>query len=99
MDYIAPELIRGRPATAASDVYALGCVAYETLTGSPPFAGRSALRAAFAHLEEVPADPVERRPEIGRALGASVLLALAKLPEERPAPATAYADALRLSGS
>src|SRR4029077_12144314 len=41
LDYLAPELIRGEPATPQSDLYALGCVAYECATGKPPFAEKS----------------------------------------------------------
>src|SRR5438445_9502006 len=54
VDYIAPELIRGLPASRASDLYALGCTVYEAVTGGPPFAEQSAYQGAAAHLEEDP---------------------------------------------
>jgi serine/threonine-protein kinase len=96
LDYIAPELISGEgTAGAASDVYALGCLAYECLTGAAPFAGRSIFERAVAHLDEEPADPCSSRPELPPRLGWALLRALAKKPEERPRTATAYAHLLR----
>jgi serine/threonine protein kinase len=92
--YLAPELISGAAASAASDIYALGCVTYECLTGQPPFADRSVLRIGVAHLEDEPADPREKRPEIPVALSDVVLHALAKAPEQRPSSAVAYAHML-----
>ena len=78
--YLAPELVEGSaPASVASDVYALGCVVYECLTGSPPFTG-SALEVALAQLEEEPPAPPGVRP----ALAEAVLAALAKEPTARP---------------
>jgi serine/threonine protein kinase len=52
LDYVAPELIRGDAATPATDVYALGCVVFERLTGEPPFGGRTLFEVGAAHLEE-----------------------------------------------
>ncbi len=95
LEYMAPELIRGEPATPESDVYALACTVYEALTGRTPFAGGSVLRIGAAHLEETPPDPAASRPECGAALARAVLLPLAKDPRHRPLPATAYARALR----
>ena len=94
IDYLAPELVRGEKATRASDIYALGCVMYECLTGRAPFADRSVLRIGVAHLQDDPADPREKRPELPRALSEVVLRALAKAPEERPSSAVAYAHML-----
>jgi serine/threonine protein kinase len=90
LDYLAPELIRGGEATPASDIYALGCVAFECLAGQPPFADRSLLSVGTAHLEDEPPDP-PASPEVARAL----LLALAKNPADRPPTATMYAHLLR----
>ena len=61
LDYIAPELISGSVATPASDVYALGCVAYECLTGQAPFAGLRIFEIAVAHVEREPTNPCELR--------------------------------------
>ena len=90
LDYLAPELIRGGEATPASDIYALGCVAFECLAGRPPFADRSLFGVGTAHLEDDPPDP-PASPEVAWAL----LRALQKDPAERPATATTFAHLLR----
>jgi eukaryotic-like serine/threonine-protein kinase len=92
LDYLAPELVRGGEATAASDVYALGCVAFECLAGKPPFADRSLLGVGTAHLEDQPPDP-PAPPDVAWAL----LRALAKDPAARPASATMYSNLLRVA--
>src|SRR4051794_18382840 len=61
LDYIAPELISGEEATPASDVYALGCVTYECISGAAPFADRGLFEVAVAHMEDEPVDPVRAR--------------------------------------
>lgn len=91
LDYLAPELIRGDEATPASDLYALGCLTYECLTGTTPFGGRSLFQIGLAHLDEEPPDPSQARSDCPRALSAAVLRALDKDPAERPATASAYA--------
>jgi serine/threonine-protein kinase len=95
IDYLAPEVIRGAAATSASDVYALGCLAFAVLSGAPPFGGRGYMQALFAHLEESPADPLTSRAGAPAALGLIVLQALEKDPGTRPPTAGAYARALR----
>jgi serine/threonine-protein kinase len=90
LDYLAPELVRGGEATPASDVYALGCVAFQCLSGRPPFGDRSLFGVGTAHLEDDPPDP-PASPEVAWAL----LRALQKNPVERPATATTYAHLLR----
>jgi eukaryotic-like serine/threonine-protein kinase len=97
--YLAPELIEGQEATVASDVYALGCVLYECLTGGPPFAGRGAAAIAFAHLTEEPQGPETLRPEISTQLAEAVLLALEKDPASRPTSGTALARLLHAGRS
>jgi serine/threonine protein kinase len=94
--YLAPELIEGAGATAASDVYALGCVLYECLAGAPPFAERTGAAIGFAHLAEAPPDPRTSRPELSGQIVESLLLALAKDPAARPTSATALARMLDL---
>jgi serine/threonine-protein kinase len=95
LDYLAPELIRGQPATSASDIYALGCVMFECASGRPPFGDRSVLQVGMAHLDEEPADPGGARSDWTPSLSAALLTALAKDPALRPATATAYAETLR----
>jgi serine/threonine-protein kinase len=95
LDYLAPELIRGDPATPQSDIYALGCVAFECIAGRAPFADKTFFQVGLAHLEEPPPDPCAERPELPAAFSAALLAALEKEPAARPARAGAYADLLR----
>ena len=99
LDYLAPELIRGEPATPSSDVYALGCVAYECVVGAAPFAEKTFFEIGLAHLEEAPVDPREKRPELPPALAAAILATLEKEPGSRPASAAAFADLLSAAGA
>jgi serine/threonine-protein kinase len=92
LDYLAPELLRGEDATPASDLYALGCLAYECLTGKPPFADRSMFELANAHLKEAPPDPAAIRDETPPGLSWAILQALSKEPEKRPPTGTAFAN-------
>jgi serine/threonine-protein kinase len=97
LDYIAPEVISGERAGAASDVYSFACVVYELLVGAAPFAGKSIYEAAVAHLEDLPASPETLRPELSADLGTVVLYGLAKKPEDRPRTATALARLIEAS--
>jgi serine/threonine-protein kinase len=97
MDYMAPEQIRGEEVTARSDVYALGCVMCECLSGSPPFADRQGMRILWAHLQEEPPDPLRERDDVHGDVGWAVLRALEKEPEKRPETATAYAHMVRIA--
>lgn len=90
--YISPEQAEGRPATHASDIYALGVVLYECLAGRRPFAGDSPVTIALAHMRD-PAPPLPE--EVPEQLRAVVDKALAKNPQERFASAGAMAMALR----
>jgi serine/threonine-protein kinase len=90
--YMAPEQVRGRPVDARSDIYALGALAYHLVTGRPPFAGDNAIAIGFAHLSETPPRPKELRRDCPDALDATIMAALAKSPEERPASAKAFAE-------
>jgi Protein kinase domain len=81
--YLAPEQLEGRPAAGRADVYSLGCLLYECLTGEPVFPRASRLAVAWAHLEEEPPRPSERRVGLPEAIDAVVERALAKDPEDR----------------
>jgi serine/threonine protein kinase len=97
LDYRAPELFRNRPAGRASDIYSLGCLAYECLVGIPPFGDRDDLvELGEAHLTAPPPDPSRRRPDVPPDLASGVLTALAKEPERRPPSGAAFAKLLRL---
>jgi beta-lactam-binding protein with PASTA domain len=81
--YLSPEQARGDPVDARSDVYSLGCVLYEILTGEPPFVGDSPVAVAYQHVREDPVPPSQRHEGISPDLDAVVLKALAKNPENR----------------
>jgi serine/threonine-protein kinase len=95
LDYIAPELIRGEESGPPADVYALGCMVYECLSGSPPFGDRHVLAVVNAHLEGTPPDLSALRPDVPPAIAGVVDGAMAKQPEERPRTGTAFAHLLR----
>ena len=81
--YLAPEQIEGGPVDGRADVYSLGCLLYECLTGETPFARDSRLAVAWAHLEEEPPSASERRPELPEAIDAVIRKAMAKEPDDR----------------
>ncbi|ORA85346.1 Stk1 family PASTA domain-containing Ser/Thr kinase [Mycobacterium malmoense] len=81
--YLSPEQARGDTVDARSDVYSLGCVLYEILTGEPPFTGDSPVAVAYQHVREDPIPPSKRHEGISADLDAVVLKALAKNPENR----------------
>jgi beta-lactam-binding protein with PASTA domain len=81
--YLSPEQARGAPVDQRSDVYSVGVVLYELLTGRLPFTGETPLEIAMKHLSEVPKAPSELRPEISADLDMIVLRALAKDPADR----------------
>lgn len=83
LDYVSPEQIRGEPASAASDVYALAAVAYECLAGAPPFARATEAAVLYAHVAEPPPRPSEVRPDLGEGLDDVIARGLAKQPAER----------------
>jgi serine/threonine protein kinase len=95
LDYMAPEQVRGADVSAATDVYALGCVTFECLTGAAPFADRQGMRVLWAQLQDEPPDPREKRPELPEAVSAVILRALAKEAEQRPQSAGDFASELK----
>jgi serine/threonine-protein kinase len=81
--YLSPEQARGAPVDQRSDIYSVGIVLYELLTGTLPFSGETPLEIAMKHLSEIPRPPSELRSEIPADLDMVVLRALAKDPEDR----------------
>src|ERR671937_952002 len=81
--YLSPEQARGAGVDQTSDLYSVGIVLYEMLTGHVPFTGETPLEIAMKHLSSVPKPPSELRPEVPHDLDMVVLRALAKDPDER----------------
>ncbi|MGW4649613.1 protein kinase domain-containing protein [Kitasatospora sp. NPDC004289] len=93
--YLSPEQATASPLDGRSDLYSLGCVLTEMLTGAPPFGGDNSVAIAYQHVGAHPAPPSYRRPGLSPALDAVVLRLLAKNPADRPADAaTARAELL-----
>ncbi|MEJ7783974.1 MAG: serine/threonine-protein kinase [Solirubrobacteraceae bacterium] len=95
MNYMAPEQVRGDDVGPFTDIYALGCVVFECLTGAPPFADRQGMRVLLAQIEAEPPHPCDRVEGLAREVGTAALLALEKEPADRPATASDYAERLR----
>ncbi len=82
-EYAAPEQIRGEEVDGRADIYALGCVLYECLSGTPPFDADSETALIYAHLEREPPRISEVRPNLPQELDAVISRAMAKLPDDR----------------
>jgi eukaryotic-like serine/threonine-protein kinase len=96
--YLSPEQARGSQVTPASDIYSVGIVLYEMLTGEVPFTGDTPLEIAMKHLSAIPEPPSRKRPEVPRDLDMIVLRALAKNPRNRYQTAEAMdADLARVA--
>ncbi len=92
--YLSPEQAQGLPVTAASDIYSIGVLLYEALTGRVPFEADSPVAVALKQVSERPRPPSELNPAVTRALDAVVLKALAKDPANRFASAEEFLAAL-----
>src|SRR5262245_37463393 len=92
--YMAPEQALGRPVDPRTDLYALGALLYELVTGAPPFTGAGAVAVVSQHLHTVPVAPSWQAPGVPPALDALILQLLAKTPAERPPSAAAVRAAL-----
>ncbi|AUG78162.1 hypothetical protein CFP65_3366 [Kitasatospora sp. MMS16-BH015] len=87
--YLSPEQAMAAELDGRADLYAVGCVLVEMLTGAPPFTADAPVAIAFKHVNELPAPVSRLRPDIPPALDAAILRLLAKDPAERPADAAA----------
>jgi serine/threonine-protein kinase len=93
--YLSPEQASGKGVTPATDVYSLGIVLYELLTGDVPFPGDNFVAVAMKHINEPPPDLLARRPDVPIGLAATIERALAKDPEDRFGSMGELAAALR----
>jgi uncharacterized RDD family membrane protein YckC len=99
LDYVAPEQIEGRRVDGRTDVYALGCVLFEALTGAVPFERDTEVSKLWAHISEPPPSPSARRPGVPPAFDAVVVKAMAKDPDGRFASAGELAAAAHAAAS
>ena len=99
-DYISPEQARGKPISAATDLYALAVVLFEMVTGFRPFRGENTLQTMWMHVEDKPPVPSTIRADIPPALDELILWAMEKDPANRPSSAEemrAHLEAVRAS--
>jgi serine/threonine-protein kinase len=97
--YLSPEQAQGLPVDARSDLYSVGIMLYELLTGAVPFEGDSAVAIALKQVSAAPVPPSQRNPAITPALEHVVLRALAKDPADRPQDAEAFIAELEAARS
>jgi serine/threonine protein kinase len=97
--YMAPEQAAGAPIDGRADVYALGVVAYQALTGVLPFDRESAIALLMAHVHDAPPPPRSIAPWLSVDVERALLAALSKAPDERPATAGEFIRLLATSGA
>ena len=95
LDYVAPEQIEGRPVDGRTDLYALGCAAFELLTGAPPFRSNEGMAVMYKQVSQAPPLLSSRRPGLRREADDVLNRALAKRPEDRYQSCREFAAELR----
>ena len=99
VEYAAPEQIEGGPVDARTDVYALGCVLYECLTGAPPYSHGTEHAVLHAHLVDPPPSVSRLRPDLPQTFDGLIATAMAKVPDERFSSCGELANAARNAAS
>jgi serine/threonine protein kinase len=95
VDYVAPEQIEGKAVDARADIYSLGCVLYECLTGVIPFLRDDDVGTLWAHLQLEPPKVTEKRPDVPTAFDDVIATAMAKSPDDRYGGCRAFLSAIR----
>jgi serine/threonine-protein kinase len=95
LEYAAPEQFEGKPLSPQTDVYSLGCVLFECLTGEPPFRREQDAAVMYAHLHDPPPSATEHRPELPQGVDRVIEKAMEKRPVDRYATAGALAAAFK----
>src|SRR5690606_9973519 len=93
--YMSPEQARGDSIDRRADIYSLGCIAYQMLTGEPPFVGGKVFDILTRHVENLPVAPAARRADVPAWLAGAVMRMLAKQPDERFITVYRVIEALR----
>jgi serine/threonine protein kinase len=99
VDYVAPEQIEGNPVDARADIYSLGCVFCELLTGIAPFVKDDDVATLWAHLQQEAPRVSEQRPDVPTAFDEVVATALAKSPDDRYDGCRAFVSAIRAAAT
>ncbi|MFJ1753467.1 serine/threonine-protein kinase [Kitasatospora sp. NPDC088134] len=99
LDYVAPEQISGKPVDGRCDVYSLGCVVFEMLTGGPPYRRDDDLALLWAHLNDPPPSVLQQRADLQPGVGAVLERAMAKRPQERHGSCLEFTAALRAAAT
>jgi serine/threonine-protein kinase len=92
---MAPEQIKGERGGVRSDIYAIGCLTYHLLSGTPPFTGDNPLTIMYQHMTEVPKPLTEILPDLHPGIWAAIRRSLRRRKEERYSSAREMADDLR----
>ena len=95
LDYMSPEQVEGRPIDGRTDLYALGCAAFEMLTGRPPFQRDQDLAVMWAQVSAPPPSACQLRPGLPGGVDAVLATAMAKAPEDRQSSCLEFAAELR----
>jgi len=93
--YVAPEIALGKGADARSDLYSLGAVLYEAVTGRPPFLGEDSVKIIFSHIHDYPISPNKLNPKVQQALAECIMKLLEKEPTKRYQNAADLLNVLR----